>query len=382
MAIHIFCTSCKTSNGLDAKKCSKCGLSFGRDKKYRVCVSVKGQRVTRVVDNLTIARDAESAIKGDLVRGEYDISAHKAKKVTTLDDVWRQYLPWAKVNKRKSWVTDDFFFRKHLQPRFGAKAMENISAFDIERMKSEMKHAETPQGKKGYSDATVRHQLVLLGHIFKKAAEWRLYQGENPVKSVKKPKLDNKITEFLTDEEMSRLIDTLTAWPCKQSADFVKIAMYTGIRKSEIMKLKWEDIDLERKMVTLRDPKGTVTETVPISDEAVDIFRNIPASSEYVLPGPDGQIKKTFRDPWYKIRKAADLPQEYRLHGLRHNFASQLVSNGVDLYTVSKLLTHKDVRTSERYAHLSNEALRRAAQKSGELLKPKTKQTKIIQLVE
>ena len=68
---------CKTSNGLDAERCSKCGATFGRDKKYRVCVSVKGQRVTRVVDNLTIAREAEAAIKGDMVRGEFEINQQR-----------------------------------------------------------------------------------------------------------------------------------------------------------------------------------------------------------------------------------------------------------------------------------------------------------------
>jgi integrase len=154
--------------------------------------------------------------------------------------------------------------------------------------------------------------------------------------------------------------------------------LYTGIRKGEIMKLRWEHVDLERKMVSLIDPKGKISQTIPISDEAVNVFQNIEQTSEYVIPGPDGGMKKTFRDPWYKIRKAAGLPAHYRMHGLRHNFASQLVSNGVDLYTVSKLLTHKDVRSSQRYSHLSNDELRRAAQKSGELLRPKERGGKAI----
>ena len=100
MAIHIYCTGCYTSNGLDAKSCSNCGATFGRDKKYRVCVSVKGKRVTRVIDNLTIARETEAAIKGDMVRGEYEIK--QDKKTPTLGEVWSKYLPWAKEHK-KSW---------------------------------------------------------------------------------------------------------------------------------------------------------------------------------------------------------------------------------------------------------------------------------------
>ena len=371
MAIQIFCTDCKTSNGLDAKKCSKCGKVFCRKKKYRVCVSVKGKRVTRVVDNLAIAQETESAIKADLFRGEFDITLHKTDQTPKLDEIWKQYLEWARANKAKSWQTDGFFYRKHLQPRFGKKPLNGISSFDIEKMKSQMKQQETPQGKKGYSDATIRHVLVLLGHLYKKAALWKKYTGENPVDGVKKPKLDNKITEFLTPEEMEKLIETLDEWPCRESANFVRIGLYTGIRKGEIMKLKWQDVHLERRALTLRDPKGGVTATIPLSDEAASVFSDIPRIAEYVLPGPDGKMKRTFRDPWYKIREAAGLPEGFRYHGLRHNLASHLVSNGVDLFTVSKLLCHKDIRTSERYSRLSDESLRRAADLGGKLLAPK-----------
>ena len=397
MAIQIYCTECRsscslekkcpecgTACGTDAKKCTACGHllegkkcpicgeSFGRDKKYRVSVSVKGKRANRIVDNLTQAREVEATLKSDILRAEFDIADHKVKKVVTLADVWKKYLPWAKVDKMKSWKTDDFFYRKHHEPRFGNTALEEIAPLDIERMKAEMKQAKTPQGKQGYSDATVRHVLVLLGHLFKKAGEWGLFEGKSPTESVRKPKLDNRITEFLTADEMQRLISTLETWPCKRSADFIRICLYTGMRKSEILKLTWDKIDLDRKTVTICDSKGGTTQVIPISEEAVAVFKGIAQKSEYVIPGPEGKMKKTFRDPWYKVRKAAKLPESYRLHGLRHNFASQLVSNGVDLYTVSKLLTHKDVRTSERYAHLSDESLRQAAQKSGKLINRNT----------
>ena len=380
MAIQIYCVECRSSCALEAKKCPKCGKAFGRDKKYRVSVSVKGQRANRIVDNLTIAREAEAAIKGDLIRGEFDVACHRVKKVTTIDNVWDKYLPWAKVNKAKSWMTDEFFYRKHLQPRFGSKALDDISSLDIERMKAEMKKETTPQGKVGYADATIRHQLVLLGHLFNKAKEWNLFDGKNPVENVNKPRLDNKVTEFLMDEEVTRLLETLNGWPCKQSADFVRIGLYTAMRKGEILKLKWENVDVERKMIIIRDPKGGVSETIPISDEGIAVFQGIERTSEYVIPGPDGGMKKTFRDPWYKIRKAAGLPPNFRYHGLRHNYASHLVSNGMDLYTVSKLLTHKDIRTTERYAHLGDERLRQAAAMSGKLLTPKQKPDNVIQL--
>jgi hypothetical protein len=196
-------------------------------KKYRVCVSLKGNRVTRVVDNLTLAREVEGTIKADLVRGEYDVQHHKVKAVPTLDDAWKRFLEWAKVNKAKSWMTDDFFYRKHLAPRFGSNPMDGISSFEVERMKGEMKKLTTPQGRTGYSDATVRHVLVLLGHLYKKAREWKFYTGENPTASVKKPKLDNKVTEFLTADEMERLLKVLAEWPCRETASFVLIGLFT-----------------------------------------------------------------------------------------------------------------------------------------------------------
>jgi hypothetical protein len=70
MAIHVYCPQCHTSNKLELKKCSNCGVPFGRDKKYRVCVSVKGRRTTRMVDNLTLAKEIESTYKSDIIREE------------------------------------------------------------------------------------------------------------------------------------------------------------------------------------------------------------------------------------------------------------------------------------------------------------------------
>lgn len=369
MAIQAYCEKCRGYCDVSTKKCPKCGEFFPRTRrKYRVDVTVKGKRVTRFAENLTIARELEGAIKGDMVRGEFNITHHKVRMVPKLDDVWRRFLEWAKVNKAKSWVTDDFFYRKHLAPRFGAKSMDSISSFDVERLRAEMKKQTTPQGKTGYSDATIRHVLVLLGHLYKKAREWKLYSGENPMASVKKPKLDNKVTEFLSADEMERLLKVLAEWPSRDVASFVLVGLFTGLRKSEICKLRWEHVDLERKTLLIVDPKGKETATIPISDQAVAVIKEIPVTSEFVLPGPNGEMKRTFRDPWYRIRQAAGLPANIRFHGMRHNFASWLVSSGIDLYTVSKLLNHKDVKTSTRYAHLSNDALRRAANVAGDAL--------------
>ena len=94
--------------------------------------------------------------------------------------------------------------------------------------------------------------------------------------------------------------------------------------------------------------------------------------TEFIFYGKNGNQRTDFRGPWYRIKKAAELPKAFRLHGLRHHFASSLVSAGVDLYTVSKLLTHKDTATTQRYAHLADQTLRDAVNLSDELQNPKT----------
>ena len=379
MAIHIYCTKCYTSNGLEAKACSNCGSVLGREKKYRVCVSVKGRRITRVVDNLTLARETEGAIKGDLVRGEFDINRN-GKKVPTLNEVWAKYLPWAKEHK-KTWITDKFNYNKHLKPRFGKKRLDAIAPIDIERMKAEMKKALNQHGKP-YTKATIKHQLVLIKRLYKLAQKWGLYEGANPMDRVEVPRLDNHRTEFMRDDEVSRLLQTLETWPCLTSAVFVKFTLLTGIRRGELFKLTWDDVDFERGMVTLREPKGGKTSTIPVSPEALDVLRGLAVRSSYVFPGKGGGQRTDFKGPWKRIRQAAGLPTHFRFHGLRHHFASTLVSAGYDLLVVQKLLTHKDSRTTQRYAHLAPGALKEAAVKSGELLTPKPVKENVLNLAE
>lgn len=375
MAIHIYCGKCYTSSGLEAKVCSSCGATFGRDKRYRVCVSIKGKRVTRVVDNLTIARETEAAIKGDMIRGEFEINRRGKKKIPTLIEVWERYLPWAKEHK-KSWIDDLRYYRKHLEPRFGKRSLDAISPIDIERMKLELKKGINKRGQP-YAPATIKHQLVLLRRLYNLARRWNLYEGKSPLEAVEMPRLDNQKTEFLKEDELSRLLETLEKWPCRESATFVKFALFTGLRRGEIFKLTWDDVDFERGLIRLQDPKGGKTQTIPVSNEALQVLKELEVISPCVFPGKDGKQRTNFNGPWQRIRQAAGL-SDFRLHGLRHHFASALVSAGYDLLVVQKLLTHKDAKTTQRYAHLAPGALKEAAMKSGELLLPKNSLQKVV----
>jgi len=361
---------------LSAKKC-RCGAAVPKKgKTYRVIVRANGQRICKTVTNLELAREIEGKLKIDIVRKEHKLIK---KKAPLLSEVWKKYEPWAVEQKPKSAQTDFYYYRKHLKPLFTTKRLDQISPFDIEKLMIKMRKSQSSRGKP-YSAATIKHQVVLLSRLFSLATQWGLYDGPNPCKKVKTPKLNNQITEYLSTDELSRLLDTLSNWNNKMSASIVSFLLYTGIRRGELFNLTWKDIDLDRKIMTLRDPKGAKDQSLPLSKKAQEVLQEVPKehNSPYIFYGKNGKQRTDFKGPWVRIRKAAELPAKFRLHGLRHHFASSLVSAGVDLYTVSKLLTHKDTATTQRYAHLADQALRDAVDLSDKL--QNVSSTKIVNL--
>jgi integrase len=176
-------------------------------------------------------------------------------------------------------------------------------------------------------------------------------------------------------------MEVLDNWPFDDSAAFVKFALFTGLRRGELFKLTWDAVDFERGLITLANPKGGKTTTLPISSSALGVLRGLRRTSPFVFPGKGGKMRVDFKMPWARIRKAAGLPKDFRFHGLRHHFASALVSDGVDLAVVRELLTHKSMAMTERYAHLAPGVVQAAAQRSAAILTPK-KVAKVLPLVD
>jgi integrase len=389
MAINSYCEKCYQGSSLDAKVCSnpKCGASLGRNRRYRVKLYKNGRQVfSEVVENLTLARDLEETKKTDMRRGKHDIN-QKATPIPTLNEVWEKYLPWAKVSKPKTWDDDMLNYRKHLEPRFGKKHLDKISGMDVNRMKLEMSKGETKDGKpclskrgKPYSAATVKHQLVLLKHLYKfaRGRDFK-YRGENPFDDdqVRMPHLDNKRTSQLGAAQLAALWDTLDTWPNQLQSGFIKLALLTGVRRSTLFTLKWEHVDFERDMITLlisHRRKGTETVKKTVGPAVMEVLRTLARTeSLYVFPGKDGQQRTDFKGPWLRVRKAAELPEDFRFHDLRHNFASYHASNGTDLQVIQQLMNHRDYRTTLKYAHLSESVVNGASAKSDDLLTPKPK---------
>ena len=362
MAITLRC-SCGSESKLTAKTCGKCGTPFLKGKRrYKVTLRVNGRKVTRTTTNLELAREIEAKLKVDITRGEHQLVKRAA--APTLAEVWKRYWPWAETNK-KSADDDRWNYERHLRPRFGDKRLDQITPFAIDGWAMSLK-------KDSYAPATVKHQVVLLNRLYTLADRWNLYTGPNPCKKARPIKVNNQCTEYLDEEQLARLTDVLEAWPCRMSACLIKFLMATGVRLGETFKLTWADVDIQQKLMALRDPKGGRDVVLPLSAKALAVLQEVPRieGSAYVFPGVGGQQRRHFFRPWSKIREAAGLPSDFRLHGLRHHFASALVSSGVSIFTVSKLLTHKNVTTTMRYAHLSDEAMRDALEISDKNLTP------------
>lgn len=186
------------------------------------------------------------------------------------------------------------------------------------------------------------------------------------------PQVDNRKTECLTEDQLRALIKALDEDPDQEGAAIMRLALYTGIRRSALLDLEWRDVDLERNMLTLRgeSAKSGRTSTISFSRAARKVLEELRDNpyrpeSTLIFPSPrTGGIRSGLPvDFTRRIRKAAQLPPDFRmLHGLRHNFASWLASFGqVDMFTLQKLLSNESPEITQCYAHLRDEALRKAA---------------------
>jgi integrase len=281
----------------------------------------------------------------------------------TLVKLWESY----KKQKpdSKGLRTDASRFSKYLQPTLGHKEPQEIAPLDVDRIRL--------KASKGHADQTVKHILVLLKRIVQYGVDKNLCTPL-PFK-VKPPKVDNEKTEFLSGAEVAHVLKTLNSWPDRQAADMLLLAMLTGLRRGELYKLEWNDIDIHRGFIYIRDPKGGKSQHVPLNAAAANLLlKNHPRISDiFVFSHADG---RPFTDTAHnyrqlkELRAALKLPEGFRpLHGLRHHYASALASSGqVDLYTLQKLLAHKSPLMTQRYAHLRDEALRRASELAGEII--------------
>jgi len=302
-------------------------------------------------------------IEGTLPTNQEVREAAEAKKREesekwTIDRLWKTYKKGRKQGK--SLVTDISRYNKYLKPAFGNKEPNEIVALEVHRMRIALLKKKSPQ--------TVKHVLNLLTWIINFGVNKGLC--DRLKFKIKKPQVNNEVTEDLTPDQLSRLMEAIGDDDHPQAGPMMKMALFTGMRRGELFKLKWEHINFERGFVLIKDPKGGPDQKIPLNNAARKVLEKHPRTeSPFVFPGKDGKQRKNIYKAVNTIKKKASLPQHFRpLHGLRHVYASTLASSGrVDMYVLSKLLTHKNLKTTQRYSHLRDEALKSASNLAGEI---------------
>jgi integrase len=284
----------------------------------------------------------------EVERGDYAQSAN-----ITLAQFGQQYMEYARANKR-SWLRDQQIMT-HLTQAFGKLKLQDIGALRVEQYKIERVRTVSP--------ATVNREIALLKHMYNLADSWDLYFGKNPVKGVKFLSENNEMLRVLSEGEETLLLHHCSPY----LQDLVSFAINTGLRLGEILKLKWEEVDLENAAIRTIVKKNRRMLDMPLNHTALRVLKGWDGirKSEYVFYNPE--TGSPWKDLWLGLKKAcrhAGMP-DVTWHTFRHTFASRLNRNGADLVTVKELLGHSDVKTTLRYAHTNREAKRSAVARLG-----------------
>jgi len=209
---------------------------------------------------------------------------------------------------------------------------------------------------------TVNVELKVLKAMYNLAIKSRCAR-ENPVNKVSFYREVEKKPKFLKKEEIELLLEN--------SNDLYPILytfLKTGLRKSELINLNWEDIDFQRKCIRIESKESWYTKTgnsreIPVEDDFLEMLGNLPKNCEYVFVNTKGRkYDYHLNERTKKLGKRIGI-KNLTLHTLRHTFISHLVMNGVDLVTVKELAGHSDIKTTMRYAHLTPEHLRKSINK-------------------
>jgi len=357
MAINLCCPSCYKTYKLQTSRC-KCGNNLRRHKLFKVRIKLpNGKWKSKQTNSLELAKKVEAKFKTQVVEEDvFDIHA-----APYIDHVWDKYLNWAKMNKR-SWKADRVRWELHIYFHIKGMKMDKITPSHVQEVLNDMATKKTPKGNH-YAPATIKQVLVLTKRVFNWSIKQGLYHGTNPCNSIEAPRFDNRVTNPLDRSGLDSLLSVMDTWDNERAVLVIKFALYSGKRKSEILKLTWHDIDYENQRITLigMNTKDKKTQTLPLNNKCMMILercRELKVSS-YVFPCSTGIFFSGFDNTWKRIKKKAGI--SIRFHDLRHTYASYLASSGkVDIYTLKELLGHSTIEMTQRYAHLVNGALKRA----------------------
>lgn len=259
------------------------------------------------------------------------------------------------VDKKRQHLT------QHLQPFFTDKPLSKLAAFDLQRYVKQRQEA-------GAAAGTINRELATLSHLLHRALEWGWIE-----RAVKVPRLreDNRRLVYLTQEQIDRLLDAAGRDACWEIYPFILIGLHTSMRLMEILSIRWEHIDLARRVIHIPQAKAGARDQ-PITATLADYLaalRTLAPGAVWLFPAEDSASghRVAIEKPFRRVVAAAGLnPQEITRHTLRHTAITHLVQSGVDLPTVQRISGHKTLSMVARYSHQSGEHIAAAMDRLSE----------------
>ncbi len=289
---------------------------------------------------------AEVSLGGDPVAEKA-----KLKSVPTVEEFARdRYLPHVQERQRAAHNVEAYL-RLRILPAIGRKALDEVTQQDVADLRRRLV-------AEGLAAGTCNRHLATLRAMFNQALKWELYEGKNPASSPGMLREQHR-DKYLSPAETQVLFRALAADKDETAAAVLALLIVTGARRGEALKAKWENVDLERCILTVPRSKSGRTRHIPLSPVAAAILqrqfakRSIHPENPHVFPSArlPGKPVEGVRGAWIRAKKAAGLPADLRIHDLRHSFASALANAGTPLNEIGTVLGHTQLATTLRYAH-------------------------------
>ncbi len=301
-----------------------------------------------------LAKAVENSVRGDVVRKTFELPIERNILFST---AWNDYVK--NLNNSTGTIKGKISHSKHFLPIFENRNLASITLSDIKRYQLERKLETMSMDKNKrkreseISFKTVNNEINTLSNFFNYAIENGFLQI-NPAIKIKKLN-ELKRIKTLSDEQIYKLIGSFKS---KSIKDLISFLIFTGCRKGEALNLKWDDVDLQNGIISIKATKTNEDRRIPVSEVLKKLLMNMDRTSEYVFARKGKRIKHFYKSFYSACGKLG--LKDFHIHDLRHVFASKMVMNGTSLYITGELLGHKTPNMTKRYSHLVPETLKKA----------------------
>jgi len=313
-----------------------------KEERFYIHYQVDGQRVRKTLRGVRTRAEAVKVLNAevsDAQRGKYYFQQKNIAFAEMADLYFEKY---SRVNK-KSWKTSDWVYLRRLKPYFGKYLLSKICPEMIEEYKSERLST-------GIKKCSVNREVSCLRKVFNVAIAWG-YASSNPVRKVKLYSEKENIRErILMEDEEERLLAVSPSY----LKSMIMVGLHTGMRKGEVFNLKWENVDFDRKQISIKVSKSNKERKIPINSVLFSLLYALKSQngqSEYVFTNPcTGMPYKDIKRSFGTACEDAGI-EGLRFHDLRHTFPTRLARRGVDLVIIKELMGHASIVTTQRYLH-------------------------------